>query len=102
MSSKSGPQRIPKSRTKQAPITSTSDEVAPAHIDGIAESEQRRSRVSFDIPRITGVTAAGGGTGLMIAIATGYIQPEVTWPLVTLCVSGMLYDLGRRALGRRG
>ncbi|UUU34150.1 hypothetical protein JIX56_32320 [Streptomyces sp. CA-210063] len=51
-------------------------------------------------PRVTTVTAAGGGTGLMIAIGAGYIPPEVAWPLVTLSVSGMLYDLGRRALGR--
>lgn len=36
----------------------------------------------------------------MIAIGAGYIPPEVAWPLVTLSVSGMLYDLGRRALGR--
>ncbi len=36
----------------------------------------------------------------MIAIGTGYIPSHVAWPLVTLSVSAMLYDLGRRAVGR--
>ncbi len=87
MSAKSHPQQIPKRSV-------VSDDAAPRH-GGHA--------VTFHIPplpRITAITAAGGGTGLMIAIATGYIPSQVACPLVTLSVSAMLYDLGRRALGR--
>ncbi|WP_060888219.1 hypothetical protein [Streptomyces caniscabiei] len=87
MSAKSHPQQIPKRRVE-------SDDAAPRH---------GWHAVTFHIPplpRITAITAAGGGTGLMIAIGTGYIPSHVAWPLVTLSVSAMLYDLGRRALGR--
>ncbi|MFD9584868.1 hypothetical protein ACFWBM_09335 [Streptomyces sp. NPDC059980] len=61
---------------------------------------ERRVNVSFAIPRITGLSAVGGGSGLIVAVATGNVEPVYVWPCVALAGLGMAYDLGRRVLAR--
>ncbi|MFF6814487.1 hypothetical protein ACFZAG_32065 [Streptomyces sp. NPDC012403] len=56
--------------------------------------------MSFAVPRITGLSAVGGGGGLIVAVATGNVEPIYVWPCVVLVGLGMAYDLGRRVLAR--
>lgn len=53
------------------------------------------------IPRVTGVTAIGGTTGLTIAGVTGHVEPLYVWPSVILSLGGMAYDLVRRVIDDR-
>jgi hypothetical protein len=101
MSAKSHPQQVPKIRAKNDRTVRSPENRVPETGDAMPGNGWRR--VTFHVPPFPGigaVTAAGGGTGLMIALGTGSIPLQVAWPLVTLSISGMLYDLGRRALGR--
>lgn len=67
--------------------------------DAVATGE-RQVNLSLPVPRITGVSAVGAGSGLIVAVATGNVEPVYVWPCVALAGLGMAYDLARRLLAR--
>jgi hypothetical protein len=103
------PQRRTKTDAKAIKVKKTGELHAPtapsrskdaSGAPDVGQTGERRMNVSFAVPRITGVSAVGAGSGLIVAVATGNVEPVYVWPCVALAGLGMAYDLGRRILTR--